>query len=201
MAVEAIGAWHLENALGISQKTAKSIIHTYYALEPIRFEQNPMDACDEKLLLRAGKILGVKKAWDLVGSDVNGMQRSKQERKVAKDMLDLEDRMATRFREELQASELRQRSQTPLPQPLVAAPSDVNPQVEGVASAPGTKAVPERLSSEHPSAEHRLPPGDGTREPFAAEPEPVTMSSPLEGETSASGAYCICAGILIYMCG
>ena len=57
--------------------------------------------------------------------------------------------------------------------------------MEGAASAPGTKAVPERPTSEHQTSEHRLPPGDGTREPFAAEPEPVTMSSPLEGETSA----------------
>jgi len=79
----------------------------------------------------------VKKAFDLVGSSVDGMLRSKQERKFAKDMLDLEDRMATRFREELQAwqslllAELRERRQTPLPQPLVDAPSEVkNPLVE-----------------------------------------------------------------------
>jgi hypothetical protein len=137
VAVEAIGVYELENSLGISHKTAKSIIHTYHVLEPIRHEQNPLDACDEMLLQRAGKMIGVKRAFDLVGSNVDGMLRSKQERRFAKDMLDLEDRMATRFREELQAwqslllAELRERRQTPLPQPLVAAPSEVkNPLVE-----------------------------------------------------------------------
>lgn len=187
VAVEAIGAYQLENALGISHKTAKSIIHTYHALEPIRYEQNPMDACDQKLLLRAGKMIGVKKACDLVGSNVDGLLRSKQERKFAQDMLDLEDRMATRFRKELQAwqslllAELREGSQTPLPQPLSAAPSDINPLVEGVASAPKTKAVSELQTSERQISEHLLPPAGVTREPVAGEPEPVNMSSPLDG--------------------
>jgi len=186
VAVEAIGVYELENSLGISHKTAKSIIHTYHVLEPIRHEQNPLDACDEMLLQRAGKMIGVKRAFDLVGSNVDGMLRSKQERRFAKDMLDLEDRMATRFREGqslllAELRELREQRQTPLPQPLVAAPSEVNPLVEGVASAPGTKAVSERQTSDP-----RLLPEGVTREPVAAEPKPITMSSPLDGETSAS---------------
>ena len=100
--IEAIGSSHLENTLGISRKTALSICEAYHHQDAIRWDQNPVDACDQKLLQRAQKMIGIHHANKLVGSDYDELQHSKRSHELEREIRGLEDRLAKRFKEKIQ---------------------------------------------------------------------------------------------------
>jgi len=93
---ELVESFIIDWKLSVDQ-TAKSIVQAYYENEAIRFDQNPPDRCDELLLKRASKMIGVKKAHDLVGADLDEMLRDEQERRFESKLQDLEARMASKI--------------------------------------------------------------------------------------------------------